>query len=336
MADLTGKQKAAAVLASVDDETAAAVLKNLSEQDLTVLTREMHALGRLDPKVTRAVLNEFSIRAAADSGSISVDPTVLRERLVLALGPDTAKGLLREIGVDDDLEAVFGPLAELSPEDLYQALADEHPQTAALVLGQMPPKQAAAVVQLFQPEIQVDVIRRMSAGVHADDRVLKRIGELIRSKVSAGTEGRRGPDDPRYKRVAEVVNLLGQDAEERILKELADDEPELADKIRQMMFVFEDLRSLSDADMRQLLMSVDTQVLAMALKTASEELKEKIFANLSRRASETVREELELLGPRPLSQVKAAQQQIVETVRTMETSGQINLRNAKYEEDPLV
>jgi len=336
VADLSGKQKAAAVLASVDAETAAAVLKNLPESDLETLTREMHSLGTLGPDTTTAVLQEFAVRASTQSRGISVGPSTLRQRLELALGPENARQLLKDVGIENDVEAVFRPFGELDPEELYRALADEHPQTIALVLGQLEPKQVAGVLGLLPPEIQVDVIRRMSTNQQLDEGVARKVAEILHTKTSVLGELRKTPEDPRYKKVAEVINLLGPEAEERILQELAEETPALVEKLKEMMFVFEDLRNLRDTDMRQLLMAVETQILAMALKTASEELKEKVFGNLSKRAAEMVREELELLGRKPLSQVKAAQQQIIETVRNLDASGEINLRGAKYEEDPLV
>src|SRR5208283_1927279 len=161
---------------------------------------------------------------------------------------------------------------------------------------------------------------------------------LIRNKGSMDAAREKSPSgsEKKFKRVAELINLLGPAAEEKILKELSGDAPEMVKRIREMMFTFEDLLTLNDAGMRKVLMSVDTQILAMALKTASEPLKQKIFANLSRRATETVTEELELLGPKPRSQVKAAQQQIVASVRKMGSSGEVNLRGGSAEEDPLV
>jgi len=224
----------------------------------------------------------------------------------------------------------------LSGDELFKILADEHPQTVAVVLAHLSASQTAAILALFSPEIQADIVRRMASTQQTDRTVLKRVGEIIRGKTASVGELRRTPDDPRYKKVAEVINLMGQEAEERILKDLADDSPEIVEKVREMMFVFEDLLNLSDADMRKLLMAVDTQVLAMALKTASDALREKIFSNLSRRATETVREELDLLGLKPLSQVKAAQQQIVESVRNLEGSGEITIRGGGTGEDPLV
>ena len=335
MDELSGKQKAAAVLLSVDSETAAEVLKNLPESDLAVVTKEMHNLDGMGPQIANVVLHEFSLRAGEDEG-ITATPATVRERLELAVGSDGARDLLQEIGADDSAERVFRPLRKLSPDELHKLLVDEHPQTSSIVLSHLESKQVANVIALFPEDVQVDVISRMVTTKQTDGRVLKKVGEIIRNQTTSLGERRKTPDDPRFKKTAEVINLLGQDAETRILQQLSDNAPEMAQKIREMMFVFEDLKTLSDADMRKVLMAIDTQVLALALKTASDGLKEKIFSNLSKRATETVNEELELLGLKPLSQVKAAQQQIIDSVRSLEESGELNLRGAKYEEDPLV
>ena len=334
--ELSGKQKAAVVLLSVDSETAAAVLKKFSDDELAAITKEMHALDGVEPRKITAVLHEFSINASQEKG-ITPNPSLLRERLELAVGRDGTRNIFRTIGLDDTAERAFQPLHELAPQDLHKVLAEEHPQTAAIVLSYLQPKHAAGTLAHFPEDAQVDVIRRMAGAQQADDAIVKRVGEIIRTKTGMMGERRKTQsDDPRYKKVAEVINLLGQEAEGRLLETLGEGSPEIAAKIREMMFVFEDLVIVSDADMRKVLMSVDSQILAMALKTASKQLKEKIFANLSRRAKEMVKEELELLGPKPLSQVKAAQQQIVDAVRELESSGEINLRGAKSEEDPLV
>jgi flagellar motor switch protein FliG len=336
--ELTGGQKAATVLLSVDSETAAAVLKSFSESDLAAITREMHGLGDVQPQVASAVLHEFAVRSSESSSGIAANPLVLRERLELAVGHDGARRVLQEIGADTSTEKIFQPLRALPADGLYKLLADEHPQTIAVILAQVDAKLAAPTLALFTPELQTDVIRRMAVSQQADGSILKKLGDLIRNKGSmdSARDKSASANEKKFKRIAELINLLGPAAEEKILKELSGESPEMVKRIREMMFTFEDLLTLNDAGMRKVLMSVDTQVLAMALKTASEPLKQKIFANLSRRATETVTEELELLGPKPRSQVKAAQQQIVEIVRKMGASGEINLRGGSSEEDPLV
>ncbi len=336
--ELSGGQKAATVLLSVDSETAAAVLKNFSESDLAAITREMHGLGDVQPQTASAVLHEFAVRSSESSTGIAANPLVLRERLELAVGHDGARHLLQEIGADTSTEKIFQPLRALPAEELYKLLADEHPQTVAVILTHVDPKLAAPTLALFSAELQTDVIRRMAVSQQTDGNILKKLGDLIRNKGSmdATREKSASGSEKKFKRIAELINLLGPAAEEKILKELSGEAPDMVKRIREMMFTFEDLLTLNDAGMRKVLMSVDTQVLAMALKTASEPLKQKIFSNLSRRATETVTEELELLGPKPRSQVKAAQQQIVEIVRKMGSSGEINLRGGNSEEDPLV
>jgi flagellar motor switch protein FliG len=336
--ELSGGQKAATVLLSVDSETAAAVLKNFSEGDLAAITREMHKLSDVQPQIASAVLREFAARASESASAIAANPLVLRERLELAVGQDGARRVLQDIGVDTSTEKIFEPLRALPAEEFHKLLADEHPQTVAVILAYVEPKLAAATLALFGDEMQIDVIRRMAVSQQTDGNLLKKLGDLIRNKgaMDAAREKSASGIERKFKRVAELLNLLGPAAEEKILKQLSDEAPEMAKRIRDMMFTFEDLLTLSDANMRKVLMSVDTQLLAMALKTASEALKQKIFANLSRRATETLTEELELLGPKPRSQVKAAQQQIVEVVRKLGSTGEINLRGGGTEEDPLV
>ena len=279
--ELSGKQKAAVVLLSVDSETAAAVLKKFSDDELAAITREMHALDGVKPQKITAVLHEFSINASQEKG-ITANPYLLRERLELAVGRDGTRNIFRNIGLDDTTHRAFQPLHELEPGDLHRVLAEEHPQTTAIVLSYLQPKHAAGTLAHFSEDAQVDVIRRMASAQQADDLVVKRVGEIIRNKGGMmGERRKRQSDDPRYKKVAEVINLLGPETEGRILETLGEGSPEIAAKIREMMFVFEDLVIVSDADMRKVLMSVDSQILAMALKTASKQLKEKIFANSS-------------------------------------------------------
>jgi flagellar motor switch protein FliG len=335
---LSGGQKAATVLLSVDSETAAAVLKNFSESDLAAITREMHGLGDVQPQIASAILHEFAARSSESSSGIAANPLVLRERLELAVGHDGARRVLQEIGADTSTEKIFQPLRALPAEELHKLVADEHPQTVAVILSYVDPKLAAPTLALFSDEMQTDVIRRMAVSQQTDGALLKKLGDLIRTKgaVDAGRDQSAGGNEKRFKRIAELINLLGPAAEEKILKELSGEAPDTVKRIREMMFTFEDLLTLNDAGMRKVLMSIDTQVLAMALKTASEPLKQKIFTNLSRRATETVTEELELLGRKPRSQVKAAQQQIVEVVRKLGSTGEINLRGGASEEDPLV
>lgn len=332
---LSGRQKAAVVLLAVDSQTAASVLKKFSDDELAAITKEMNALTRLEADTAGAVLSEFSLRAQQDTG-IQVTPTALRERLELAVGRDGTNDILRDIGIEDSAAKVFEPLKELSGEDLHKLLVDEHPQTVAIVLSNVDPAQASTVLMLFDPSVQIDIVRRMANTAHTDDTLLVRVGETIRNKTGVLSERRATPEESRYRKVAEVINMLGKDAEGLIMSSLAEDSPEMVSKLKEMMLTFEDLIAVSDVDMRKVLMAVDTQILAMALKTASEQLKGKIFSNLSRRAQEMVNEELELLGPKPLSQVKGAQQQILESIRELEEAGEISFSGANTEDDPLV
>jgi flagellar motor switch protein FliG len=331
-----GKQKAATVLMSVDAGVAAEIMRNFSEDELASIAFEMNNLGKIEPRAEAGVLHEFSVRASADDG-IVVNPNAVRDILTLAIGNDGALNVLKDIGLENDAEELFRPLRDLGAPELHGLLVDEHPQTVALVLSQLDSKSSANVLALFPEESQMDLVRRMASTKHTDENMVRRVGQIMQQKMGTIRETHQTPEDPRYKRVADMINNLGSEVEERILEELTSNVPEMAEKLRDMMFVFEDIKSLSDDDIRKVLMSVDTQVLAMSLKTASDELKDKVFTNLSRRATETVNEELELLGPKPLSQVKSAQQKIVGTIRKMSSAGEVNIKSTvAAEEDPLV
>ena len=207
--ELSGKQKAAAVLLSVDSKTAAAVLKNLSEKDLSTLTREMHGLSDVQPQAATAVLHEFTIRSGEDRG-ITVNPAALRQSLELAVGHDGARHLLQEFGADDSEEKIFHPLRDLPQEEIYKLLADEHPQTAAVILSHVDAKLAAATLNLFPPETRSDIVRRMAASQQADATLLKKFSDILRNRrSSAAGEVRKTPEELRLKRVAEIINLLG-------------------------------------------------------------------------------------------------------------------------------
>ncbi len=217
--ELSGGQKAATVLLSVDSETAAAVLKNLSESDLAAVTREMHGLGEVQQQVASAVLHEFAVRSSESSSGIAANPVVLRERLEMAVGHDGARHLLQEIGADTSTEKIFQPLRTLPAEELYKLLADEHPQTISVILANVDPKLAAPALALFSPDMQTDVIRRMAISQQTDGNILRKLGDLIRNKGSVDASREKSPSsvERKFKRVAELINLLGPAAEEKIL-----------------------------------------------------------------------------------------------------------------------
>ena len=221
----------------------------------------------------------------------------------------------------------------MEPEELLVLLGGEHPQTIALVLQHLPPKLGSGILQLMPEEQQADIVRRMARTEQTAVDVLQQVDAIIRAKTLFLGERRKTPAEKRVKVVADVLNLSGKAIEERVMEAIGRDDPEVAGEIRNLMFVFGDIQTLPDTAIRTILSHVDTQVLALALKTASDSVKDAISRNLSRRAVEMVQEELELLGPRPRSQVDQAQHQVIDIIRELEAAGEIRTRAGGAQDD---
>ena len=331
---MSSTQKVATVLLTVDSEIAAEIIKRFSEKEIALVGREMHNQPNLKNDEIRGILVEFHERCV--TGGAVRGSGDLRAMLESALGSDRSDELLEEMGIIDHTSDPFNSLKELSAEELGHTIGSEHPQVIAVVLSHLDPKLSAQVLAVFSEEKQVDIVRRMANVGQTSDQVVRSIDEILSNTAGSIGQRRKTPVERRYKAVADILNLLRRETEQQIMERLAEDTPEVAENVRNYMFVFEDLRHLSDADIRKVLMTVDSQVLALALKTATEGLQEKVFKNLSKRAAENVREEQEMLGPRPLSQVEAAQRQVAEVVRNLDAAGELNSRGGSAEEDPLV
>jgi len=331
---MNAPQKVAAVLLTVDSEIAAEVLKHFSEKEIALVGREMHNQPNLKNDEIRGILVEFHERCI--TGGAARGSGDLRTMLELALGSDRSDELLEEMGIINHSSDPFNALKELNAEELAHTIGSEHPQVIAVVLSHLDPKLSAEVLAVFPEEKQVDIVRRMANVGQTSDQVVRRIDEILSSTAGSIGQRRKTPVERRYKAVADILNLLRRETEQQIMERLAEDAPEVAENVRNYMFVFEDLCNLNDADIRKVLMSVDSQVLALGLKKASDKLQKNVFKNLSRRAAENVREEQEMLGPRPLSQVEAAQRQIAEVVRNLDAAGELDSRGPTAEEDPLV
>ena len=334
--NLTGKQKAAILLMSVDSETSAEILKSLRERELTLVSKEMAQLQNIDPETSHDVFVEFSAMARSLGGLLPEERVPLREILEKALGPQRAEELIGLIGAEDDGPAPFQALQEMEPEELRVLLSGEHPQMIALVLQHLSPRLASGVLALLPEEQQVGIVQRMARTEQTGVDVLQQVDAIIRAKTRFLGERRKTPAEKRFKAVADMLNLSSKQIEQRVMDSIEKEDAEMAGEIRNLMFTFDDLSSLGGNAIRTILSHVDTQVLALALKTANEEVKESVFRNLSRRAVEMVEEELELLGKRPKSQVEQAQRQIIDIVRELEAAGEIETRAATAGEEEMV
>jgi flagellar motor switch protein FliG len=332
--DLSSTQKAAIALVAFGTEVAALVLKTLSEEDLEKLTVEIANLREVPPEVEERIISEcheiFMARQYISKGGIDFAKEILEK----AVGSRRALDILNRL--ESSLRTSgFNLLKNIDPRQLVNFIQNEHPQTISLILTQLTPHQAAAVLSELPPELQSEVALRVAGMEKISPDVLKEIESTLESHFQ-NTAGRDLSVSGGAKTIAEILNLIESAAEKNILQAIEAENADLAAEIKNMMFVFDDLILLDDRSVQRLLKEVETKDLAISLKAASEEVKNKIFANVSERVAVLIKEEMEFMGPMRLSDVEAAQQRIVESIRRLEEEGQIVIAGRGGKEDIIV
>ncbi len=325
-------RKAAIVLTSLPQDVAAQLLARLDPKEVEAVSIEIAKLGPVSGEEQEQVIREFVSASPAAGGHVG-GLEVAKALVEKALGK--AAGATLE-SVRQAIETLpFGFLQKVDTQNLVTFLMDEHPQTIALVLSHLNPSQAAAILSALPGDRQVAVIRRIAHMDQTSPEIIKDVEDGLASRVAAlmnqHFEKTGGVDA-----VAEILNLVDRSTERTILDYIAQDDPELVEQIRRRMFVFEDIAKLSDRDIQTVLKHVESSQWATALKGASEELKQKILGNMSKRAAALLLEEMEYLGPVRASVVEQVQQQIVDTIRKLEEAGEISIHTQQEEERYLV
>ncbi len=326
MKTLTGAQRAAIVIAQLDESRASKVLRSMSEIDVTEIMTAMVELPTLEPSDVDKVLAEFNTQASqylqVAQGGVDVARKLLRDRF----GAERAEAVLGELVEDRDQQ----PLAFIQRIDIRQLgnlVAEEHPQTIAVMLAHLSADSAAQLLAGMEEELRVDLIRRLATMGRISPVVIRQLAEVLESKASSLLRNGVAATSPvgGMESTIAILNLTDRSTEKQILNRLEQEDPALAESIRNEMFVFDDLISLDDRSLQLILRHVVPKDLAIALKAGSENIRERFMRNMSERASEDLLEEIDSLGPTRLSQVESAQSAIVKIVRDLETSGEIVL-----------
>ncbi len=319
---LDGRRKAAIFLLSLSDDVAAEVFRHLDEAEIRRLSAEMAKIRIIPKRIMLSVLDEFKSVAGGEGDFVHVRSSALFESLSRLLGSEKARTLLEQaVG---DSTATGRTLRSMPIDKLAELLMQEHPQTVAVVLAQLGGKLSADILARFPEELQSDVVLRIAHLDVVAPEVVREIIEILESEAkSYGTFG--GKQLGGIQAVAEMLNNLGRSAEQGILQKVQEVDPATAEEIQQSMFVFEDLANVDDRSIRTLLRHVSNDQLALALKSASEALKKKLLGNISERAGEIIREDMEAMGPVKRSSVEKAQQEIVRTARKLEEEDQLDL-----------
>lgn len=327
---IPGKRKAAILLVLMGPEVAANVLKNLDEPDVEQLTIEITNLGKISDEEKQTVLKEFEELSKAREMLLSGGIEYAKEMLIKAFGPEKAMKVIERL-VSNLQVKPFEFMKMADPMQIVNFLQSEHPQTIALVLSFLDPLLAAKVLSALPEQIQPEVVKRIALLERASPDVVREIEKNLEKKFSGigmQTLSQVGGIDT----AAEIINNIDRSTEKNIMEKLGYESPELAEEIRRRLFVFEDLLKLDDRSVQLVLREVDTKDLAVALKGASDELKEKIFNNMSKRASQLLKDEIEFMGPVRVKDVEEAQQKIINIVRRLEEAGEIVIARGGGEE----
>ncbi len=332
--DLDGITKAGILLLALGQEDAAAVLKNMAPETVETVTRELASLGRIPPLLSAAVVEEFyNLTIAsqyASEGNLDYAKSILQN----SLDPKTADRVLQQIQTQVQKKP-FSFLQRAESENLLTFIQDEHPQTIALIVCHLPHHKAAEILVGLPMQKQVEVIKRVANMEQTNPDVIKEVEKGLESRLASmlmqSMEKAGGVPT-----VAEILNLADRATEKTIMEGLETEDPDLVEQIRRLMFVFEDILQVNDKGIQSVLKEVDNEELAIALKTASEELKAKIFGNMSERAAQLIKEDMQYMGPVRVSDVEAAQQRIVDIVRRLEEAGDVVIQGRGGDAELLV
>lgn len=318
----TGAQRAMLLLVSLDEDVATRIIANLSDPEVAVLRRTAESMREVPADTVTAVHKDFLSRIRSGlPQSLKGSSAYLRRLVGNALGEGKAAELWKEKKKISPGSTAF---EQLDPGMLAILLEQEHPQTIAVVLSQLDPTKAADVLGRISPDRRSEIMLRLGRLESIPEQVLEDIEEEFAGHlVRLGDEKRR--QVPGKDAAAGILKRLRQDESQQLIDEVAQNDAEIAETLKQALFTFEDLLRVEGRGMQQLLKEVPTDQLVLALKTASDELKEKIFSNLSSRAAEMLREDLELLGPTRLADVEGAQRSIVEIAINLEKDGRITI-----------
>lgn len=318
---LTGKQKAAILTVSLGPEIAANIYRFLREEDIEQLTLEIANLSKVSNEEKNEILEEFYQMLIAQNFITEGGIDYAKEVLEKALGTQKALEIINRLTSSLQVRP-FDFIRKADPSQLMNFLQNENSQTIALIMTYLNPEQSASLLSSLPPEKQVDIARRVATMDRTSPEVIMEVEKVLeRQMASVVTEDYTNVGG--IQAVVNILNNVDRGTEKNIIEALEVDNPDLAEEIRRRMFVFEDILTLDNRSVQRTLREVDNQDLTMALKGASDEVKKRIFENMSKRQAEMVNEDMEYMGPVRLRDVEEAQQKIVNIIRKLEDAGEI-------------
>jgi flagellar motor switch protein FliG len=328
--EFNGRQKAAIFLVSIGSEISAEIFKYLREDEIETLTFEIARMETIEPDQKDDVLQEFQELMMANQFITTGGIDYARELLEKSLGSQKAIDIINRLTSSLQVRP-FDFIRRTDPAHLLNFIQQEHPQTIALILAYLEPNKSSIILQNLPNEVQSDVARRIATMDRTSPEVLREVERVLEKKLST-LSSEEYTTAGGVENIVEILNLVDRASEKQIIEALEDEDPELAEEIKKRMFVFEDIVMLDDRAIQKVLREVDSQELSKALKSVDTEVQDKIFRNMSKRAAQMLKEDMEYMGPVRLKDVEESQQKIVSIIRHLEDTGEIVVARAGEDE----
>lgn len=332
--DLRGFEKAAILVNYLGAEAAKKLFKHVDDGDIRKLLGMMQKFRIVPVEVTKRVLEEYYEMVSESAEYIFSENTIAKETVIDAVGEERARGILGHLSAASPAARQLESLELVDAKSLSNFLINEHPQTIAVILAHLEPEKKGEVLKRLPESLQAEVVLRLSNLDHVAPELIAEVDRVLKQELSTlGTveQASLGGVQP----VAEMLNVMDKNTETAIMSRIEEKDPILAEEIRKLMFVFEDIVKIDDKGIQTLLKEVPNDKLLLALKTANEEIRGKIFKNISQRAAKLLQDDLGNMGPARLSDVESAQVEIVNVARRLEQEGKILIARGGSE-DALV
>lgn len=320
-------RKAAILCLSLGEEAASALFKHLDEEEVQLLSKELASLPNVKSEITNSVIEEFSQLLMARNYVTTGGVDYAKRLLNRSFGMDTAKRLTDEIVKSLESPANFDVLRKTDPQQLAKLFQSEHPQTIAVVLAHLDSATAANVVEQLPEQMQADIILRLANLQTVSHDVIKRISQVLNQKLTSVSRMSRTSVGG-IRSVADICNRLDRETMRKMFEQIEDKNSDLSLEIRNLMVTFEDILLIDDIGIREIMQRVDKKVLALALKGTVEELQDRFYSNMSSRAVEMMKEEMDFMGQVKLKDVTAAQREVIDVLRELDDEGVISLAGA--------
>ena len=330
--ELTGKTKSAILLIALGQDVAGEIFKHLKDDEIEQLTLEIARLHKIDAETKDLVYDEFNQIMMAQQYISQGGIGYAKDLLQAALGEEKALDIITRLTSSLQVKP-FDFIQKTESSQILSFISGEHPQTIALIMSYLPPDKAGQIISELPPERQADIAKRIALMDRTSPEMIREVERVLERKLST-VMGQDYTSTGGIEALVELINNVDRGTEKTIIESLEDSEPELAEEVKKLMFVFEDIILLDDRGIQQVLRGVENKDLSLALKGSSEEVKEKVLKNMSKRAGDTMREEMEYMGPVRVKDVQDAQQKIVNVIRKLEESGEIVI--ARGSEDEMI